>query len=192
MTFLNIMPPIVNDLKTDKYNVESDKNGLIYIVRGNIVFGSNQYPCDTAISEDVKQPDGAPAAIFSTYIHSGLSGEKMQYFTQLVGLMNYRYLGKFVNDFTDQSQDLLYVTRERLDKLSRKVVDRHLLHHAQVKAQVTPAVESIASALGLEKTMPGVGKDPAFQEWAEQFVSALKLHSQENIQYVPVRLLEPV
>lgn len=190
MSFLNIMSRIINELKSDNYNIEFGTDGLIYIVRGNIVFGTMQYACDTVISEDVKQPDGAPTAIFSTYIHSGLSGEKMQYFTQLIGLMNYRYLGKFVNDFTDGSQDLIYVTRERLDKLSRQVVDKHLIHHAQVKSQVAPAVVTISSKLGLQcKSLDN--EDPDFQKLASQFMGVLRAQSDETIQYIPARLLKP-
>ena len=190
MIFLNIMSTIINELKRNNYNIESGTDGLTYIVRGNIVFGTMQYACDTVISEDVKQPDGAPAAIFSTYIYSGLSGENMQYFTELIGLMNYRYLGKFVNDFTDGSQDLIYVTRERLDKLSWQVIDKHLIHHAQVKSQVAPAVKTISSKLGLQLKSSD-SKDSNFHKLAGQFMDVLKAQSDETIQYIPARLLEP-
>lgn len=186
MTFLHIMSKIVGELKRNNYNMELGADGLTYVIRGNVVFGTTQYACDTVISEDVKQPDGAPAAIFSTYIYSGLSGEKMQYFTQLVGLMNYRYLGKFVNDFTDGSQDLIYVTRERLDKLSQQVIDKHLIHHAQVKSQVAPALEAISSELGLQPKLPD-SKDPEFQSLAGQFMRVIRAHSSETIKYVPAR-----
>lgn len=109
-------------------------------------FPDRAYPCDTTLHLkiiDQNLPGHSEHAIFGTFIFPGGNGNTGIPFNQAVDKLNYDYLGKFVRDYTDGSQDILYVTTECVNNLTSEVVLAHLYHHAKVKATVTPRLENM-------------------------------------------------
>ena len=117
------------------------------VIWGNVRVGDRLYPCDTAVYLrviDQTQPlSYSEYCFFATFICKGLNGKTGESFNQIVDKLNYDLLGKLVRDYTDSSQDILYVTSERMHGLTTEVFQAHLYHHAKVKATYTPKLEKL-------------------------------------------------
>jgi len=131
-------------------NLETDNGQHFLIFWGQVRVTDDDrggvYPCDTTLHLkiiDQNQPGYSEHAIFGTFIFPGRSGNTGIPFNQAVDKLNYDFLGKFVRDHTDKSQDILYVTTEYVNNLTSEVVLAHLDHHAKVKATVTPRLENM-------------------------------------------------
>jgi hypothetical protein len=143
----------INEDERNPYVIERWENRLgrpIAVSRGNVKLGDKIYPCDTAFDVDPGQPPGSERGTFSTFIHPGVRGEDVARFEKAVDVLNYDLPGKLVRDYTDKSQDVLYVTSERMSTLTKKEFLENLEHHAQVKAQVTPKLETLRGELRLD------------------------------------------
>jgi hypothetical protein len=144
----------ISDDENNRYVIEhwEDERGRSLLVsRANVKVGNKIYECDTAFDVDPKQPPGSERGTFTTRIHPGASGDNVTRFEKVVDVWNYEFPGKFVRDYVDGSQDVLYVTSERLSTLNKKVFAENIEHHAKVKAQTAPKLEALRAELGLEQ-----------------------------------------
>lgn len=136
---------------------------------------------------DPGQPRGSEHAGFTTFIHEGVSGKNAEAFNRVVDVLNYEYPGKFVRDYSDGSQDSLYTTRERVTKLTPKVVAENLDHHARVKAQVTPELEHLKTRLDLGPKRSSTEAESFALDWAKTFKRTRELTQGDEITCLPRR-----
>lgn len=149
------LPQIITELETQGRKcdrVKTDNNRSFFVVWGQIqIDGYPTYPCDTVVLPkiiDQNQANYSEYILFVTFICEGLNGNAGKPFNKAVDKLNYDCLGKFVRDYTDGSQDILYVTSECLSNLTTEVVKAHLFHHAKVKATFTPTLEKLRDCQG--------------------------------------------
>lgn len=158
------------------------------VSRADVRVGDKVYACDTAIDIDPGQPRGSERAGFTTFIHEGISGRNAEAFNRVVDVLNYEYPGKFVRDYTDGTQDVLYTTRERVTNLTSKVVAENLDHHARVKAAVTPALERLKTQLDSEPKRSATEAESFALDWAKTFKRTRELTQGGEITYLPQRI----
>lgn len=78
---------------------------------------------------------------FVTFICEGQYKDSGESFNEAIEKLNYHYFGKLVRDYTDKSQDIMYITS--LNSLTLEVVGEHLDHHVEVKGALTPGFERL-------------------------------------------------
>ncbi|NER38240.1 MAG: hypothetical protein F6J93_30505 [Oscillatoria sp. SIO1A7] len=129
----------------DIYRTEAGEFFVVFWSNVEITDDVKIYPCDTVVyvkTADRNQPLFLEWATFATFICHGAL-ENSRAFSNQIDVLNYHYLGKFVRDYTDGSQDILYVTSERLSSLTLEALKAHLEHHAKAKATVIPHLERL-------------------------------------------------
>lgn len=105
---------------------------------------SRVYPADTIILIEKLDPNrlqSSEYATFATFICEGQYKDSGESFNKAIEKLNYHFLGKFVRDCTDESQDIMYITS--LNSLTLEVVGEHLYHHVEVKGTLTPGLERL-------------------------------------------------
>lgn len=170
-----------------KYNFELYRGAgqPVAVSLADVRVGDRTYPCDTAIDIDPGQRPGSEHATLTTFIHEGVSGQHAVMFDKCVETQNYDYPGKFVRDYTDGSQDVLYTTRERVRSLSSEVIDEHLEEHAKVKARVTPALEHVSAQLGLGPKESATEAESFAKNWAGTLRHTRDLPYGPEVTYLP-------
>lgn len=175
-------------LKQHSFEYREDEHDQpLYIRNADVQVGDWVHAADTAISIDRGLQRGSDQVNYTTPISPGMAGENKNAFNRVVDVLNYEYPGKFVRDYTDGSQDVLYTTGERATSVTPEVLNEHLDHHAQVVAEVVPELEHVTFQLRLE---PKVSVDEAesfAQSWSRTFISTRKLTSRRKITYLPRR-----
>lgn len=128
-----------------KFACNETEEGLPYFVCWrNVRCGGRVYASDTTIHIDIlnpEQPGNSEYAIFCTLICEGLYRNSSESFDRAIDMLNYHYFGKFVRDYADRSQDVMYVTS--INSLTLEVVAEHLLHHVEVKGTLTLGLEKL-------------------------------------------------
>ncbi len=163
---------VMKDAERQHFSLErtmDDSGQELTIARANIRVGDKVYPCDTAIDIAPNQLKGTEKVTFTTLISEGVSGEKEEIFRKVIEVLNYDLPGKLVHDHTDRSQDILYTTSERVGKLTPSDLIQNLEHHAQVKALITPELESLITQLGLEEKSSGTESEKFAIDWERTF-----------------------
>ncbi|TEU19058.1 MAG: hypothetical protein E3J21_04725 [Anaerolineales bacterium] len=157
----------------------------VVVSLADVRVGDRTYPCDTAIDIDPGQQPGSEDATFTTLIHEGVSGQNAEMFDKAVEILNYNYPGKFVRDYTDRSQDVLYNTRERVSNLSPEVVSEHLEEHVKVKARVTPELEHVRAQLGLGPKESATKAEEFAIDWEKTLRHTKDLPHGPEVIYLP-------
>jgi hypothetical protein len=147
---------ILSQMERDGYAVEHHEGPLgqpMAVFRGEIeIPGRDKHiPCDTAFSINPTDTPGGGRGEFVTLVYEGRDGKNISHQNQVVNNVSYNLPGKLVRDYTDDSQDLLYVTSEPLSKLDKHLAVENVNHHAQIKAKLYPHFEHLDQQLSLKE-----------------------------------------
>lgn len=177
---------IASDIQNRGYVVKKfeDSTGQpLYVFRGAVEVERQIVPCDTTWSINTDNLPGQGRAEFSTFIHTGKSGKNVEHWNRVLDDLNYHLPGKLVRDYTDNSDDVLYVTSEPLSGLNQGIVVENIHHHAQVKGSLFPQLERLN--LELEQNAQIIDESDIF---AKEFVSQIQKQKPTEIPYL--RMLE--
>jgi len=148
---------------------------------GKVRVGDDVFKCETALNLNSGDIPGGTRAEFTTYIHGGRQGENVEHWNRTIENLNYDLPGKLVQDYTDGSNDVLYVTSEAASKLDGDLVIENIHHHAQTKAKLKPHLEYLDKQLRLE---PHKNLTDSEQFAANYVNSIRKLPTAAQIRYI--------
>ncbi len=144
----NFWEQLLSELADRGYDLGWDREVAYFLSKVTNQDTGQVYPCDTCITvRDISgllPEDRSQYVFFVTFICHGMKGKGAEIFNETVDRMSYNSdIGKFVRDYTDESNDVLYVTNECLADLTAEIVIGQLEYHAKVKLKVAPVLEQL-------------------------------------------------
>jgi hypothetical protein len=120
-------------------------------------------------------------------MHRGVRGKSQSTFKQLINNLSYALEGKLVMDFTDGSQDVIYVTTDSLSLLKSSQVRDQLQHHVRVMAFVAPMLEVAVGELGLAPKQQETKAERRAREWVTRYTGTELLPGAKSFRYLAAK-----